>query len=239
MVLLRIVIPTKNEEKYLPKLLDSIKNQSFKDLEIVVSDANSSDKTREIAKKYGCRVVNGGLPDIGRNNGTAGCKAPLVCFIDSDIVLPDRNYIKKSIKEFNLRELDVAGGIQKPTPADGQIEYAFFKIFYMFANYGMILFENSKNPLMQSFMLMKTKVFRDAGGFLPYEFGEDAAFAKMAVAKGYKFGILRTPGEAFISHRRFKTNGILKMLLKYAYFNGMRLLGKEFERGKTKIKYFD
>lgn len=238
MVSLRIVIPTKNEEKYLPKLLDSIKNQSFKDFEIIVSDANSKDKTRKIAKNYGCKVVEGGLPDIGRNNGLARCKTPLVCFIDSDIVLPNKDYIKKAVKEFKSRRLDVAGGLQKSLSSNRQIEYLFYKAFYIFANYGMILSENSKNPLMQSFMLMKTKVLRNVGGFPPYEFGEDSAFAKIAVAKGYKFGILRTPGKAFISHRRFKSKGVLNMLLKYAYFNGMRLFGKEFERGKTKIKYW-
>lgn len=235
---LRIVIPTKNEEKYLPKLLDSINNQSFKDLEIIVSDANSDDKTRKIAKEYECDVVDGGLPDIGRNNGLIGCKAPLVCFIDSDIVLPNKNYIEKAIGEFNSRELDVAGGMQKPTKSNRLIEDLFFNAFYTIANYGMLFSENSKRPFMQSLMMMKTKVHQDVGGFPPYEFGEDSAFAKMAIAKGYKFGILKSPGEAFISHRRFKSNGILKMLCKYAYFNSMRFFGKEFIRGKSKIKYW-
>ena len=51
--MLSIIIPTYNEEEYLPKLLNCIKNQTHKDYEIIVADANSKDKTRQIAKKYG------------------------------------------------------------------------------------------------------------------------------------------------------------------------------------------
>ena len=68
-MILSIIIPTYNEEEYLPVLLESIKEQSFDDYEVIVADANSTDKTREIAKEYGCIVVDGGLPAVGRNNG--------------------------------------------------------------------------------------------------------------------------------------------------------------------------
>ena len=68
-----IIIPTYNEEEYLPVLLDSIKEQDFDDYEIIVADANSTDKTVEIAKDYGCIVVEGGLPAVGRNNGAKIC----------------------------------------------------------------------------------------------------------------------------------------------------------------------
>lgn len=57
---LSIIIPTYNEEEYLPKLLEGIKSQDFEDYEIIVADANSTDKTREIAEVYGCKIVDGG-----------------------------------------------------------------------------------------------------------------------------------------------------------------------------------
>ncbi len=56
-VKLSIIIPTYNEEEYLPKLLYSIKEQNFKDYEIIVADAGSIDKTKEIAESYGCKVI--------------------------------------------------------------------------------------------------------------------------------------------------------------------------------------
>ena len=51
-----IIIPTFNEEEYLPILLESIKKQKFDDYEIIIADANSEDRTREIAKEYGLDV---------------------------------------------------------------------------------------------------------------------------------------------------------------------------------------
>ena len=53
-MIISIIIPTYNEEEYLPVLLDSIKKQSYTDYEIIVADANSTDRTREIAEEYGC-----------------------------------------------------------------------------------------------------------------------------------------------------------------------------------------
>ena len=66
-----------DEEEYLPVLLDSIKEQSFKDYEIIVADANSTDRTREIAEEYGCTVVDGGMPAVGRNRGPEVAKGEI------------------------------------------------------------------------------------------------------------------------------------------------------------------
>ena len=60
-----IIIPAYNEEEYLPKLLESIEKQDFKDYEVIIADANSSDNTREIAESYGCTVVAVGFLFFG------------------------------------------------------------------------------------------------------------------------------------------------------------------------------
>jgi glycosyltransferase involved in cell wall biosynthesis len=241
MVELRIVIPTKNEEKYLGLLLDSIRSQTYVNYEIIVSDANSTDKTKKIAKSHGCKVIKGGYLDIGRNNGAIGCKAPIICFIDSDVVLPDSNYLVRALKEFKEKDLDLAGSIFKSLPS--REKKAFYNFIYAFffeiINTGIILSRNSKTPFMQSLIFMKRGVHGKVGGFPPYEFGEDSAFSKMAVAKGYKFGVLNESGKAFISPRRLEKEGIFKMISKSIYFNGMRILGHEFVRGETKSKYWD
>ena len=56
-MILSIIIPTYNEEEYLPVLLESIKQQDFSDYEIIVADADSKDNTVKIAEEYGCIVV--------------------------------------------------------------------------------------------------------------------------------------------------------------------------------------
>jgi glycosyltransferase involved in cell wall biosynthesis len=86
--MLSIIIITLNEAKCLPLLLESIKRQQFNNYEIIVSDAGSKDKTVKLAKKYGCRIVKGGLPAAGRNNGAKAAKGETLLFLDADVILP-------------------------------------------------------------------------------------------------------------------------------------------------------
>jgi len=238
MAQVRIVIPTRNEEKYLPRLLQSIRRQTFKDFEITVADADSSDATRKIAEDFGCHVTRGGYPDVGRNRGVAGCTAPLVCFVDSDVVLPDPHFMEASLEEFHRRRLDVAGTIEKPLPTGRWFKDAVYRCLYRFVDRSIIDAQDSTCPLMQNVMLMKTSIHRKLGGFPPYEFGEDAALAKKAVSQGYRFGILQEPGRAWVSMRRYEDRGAVRTAAKYAYFNAARMLGYEFIRGRTRTHYW-
>jgi glycosyltransferase involved in cell wall biosynthesis len=106
-VKLSIIIPTYNEEKYLPKLLYSIKEQDFKDYEIIVADAGSKDATRDIASSNGCKVISGGLPAIGRNNGAESAEGDYLLFLDSDVVLSS-GYLRSAIEEFEEKDLGIA-----------------------------------------------------------------------------------------------------------------------------------
>jgi len=56
--MISVIIPVFNEEKFLPRCLESLKNQKFKDFEIIVVDNNSTDKTAEIAKKFNVILVS-------------------------------------------------------------------------------------------------------------------------------------------------------------------------------------
>lgn len=72
---LSIVIPTLNEEKYLPGCLKSIVSQRYHGLvNIIVSDNGSEDKTMEIAKKYPCFVVQGSKKGNVASARKVGCE---------------------------------------------------------------------------------------------------------------------------------------------------------------------
>ena len=91
---------------------------------------------------------------------------------------------------------------------------------------------------MQNCMFARKEVHEAIDGFdETIEFGEDDEYAKRAVERGYRFGILETPGKIGFNMRRFEENE-LKILLKNVYFNVGRRLGHEFRRGKSKIKYW-
>ena len=171
-MILSIIIPTYNEEEYLPVLLESIKKQSFTDYEIIVADANSADKTREIAEEYGCIVVDGGLPAVGRNNGAKVAEGEILLFLDSDLELTDE-YLRKAIYEFRMERLGIA--ITQMKPLSSKVED---KIFHDFANRFMISVEKIKPHGAGCYGIIAKKELHDmCGGFdESLTFGEDTDY---------------------------------------------------------------
>lgn len=86
--LVSVIITTKNSGSSLGECLLSIKGQSFKEVEIIVVDNNSTDNTKEIAKKYTDKVFNIG-PErcTQRNFGAKNSTGKYLLFVDSDMKL--------------------------------------------------------------------------------------------------------------------------------------------------------
>ena len=84
-----IIIPTLNEEKYLPRCLSSLNNQSRKEIrELIVVDGGSTDETVEIARKYSDKVLvePGSAVGASRNIGATEATGEILAFIDADTV---------------------------------------------------------------------------------------------------------------------------------------------------------
>ena len=85
-----VVIPVFNEEKYLPQCLASLKKQTYQPLEIIVVDNNSTDKTGQIAKSFGARVIfepNQGIT-WARQAGFKKAKGEIIARLDADSFAP-------------------------------------------------------------------------------------------------------------------------------------------------------
>ena len=97
--LISIVIPVYNVEKYLQKCVESVKNQTYKNIEIILVNDGSTDKCTEICEKLKkedgrIKVIhkkNGGLSDA-RNVGINNASGNYISFIDSDDYV-EKNYI--------------------------------------------------------------------------------------------------------------------------------------------------
>lgn len=85
-----IIISTKNEEKNIETCLKSLQSQSYKNIEIIVIDNFSSDKTEDIAKKYTPLVYRVGPErSAQRNFGATKAKGRFLLFIDADMVVTE------------------------------------------------------------------------------------------------------------------------------------------------------
>ena len=233
-----IIIPTYNEEEYLPVLLESIKKQDFDDYEIIVADANSTDKTREIAHEYGCIVVDGGLPAVGRNNGARVAKGEYLLFLDSDLELTE-DYLRNVLYEFQMEKLGIA--ITQMLPMSNKIED---KIFHDFANYFMISVEKIKPHGAGCYgIISKKKLHDECGGFdESLTFGEDTDYIER-LAEKEPFKVLRN-AKVGVSTRRLEEEGLTTLIQQYGKSTVNDFLGKRtdaselnynFDHGKEKL----
>ena len=108
--LISVIISVYNTEQYISKCLDSILNQTYKNLEIIVINDCSKDKSYEILKKYAKNnsnikllnnEVNKGL-SYSRNIGLDHSNGEYIGYIDSDDYIDDTYYeklVKAILKE--------------------------------------------------------------------------------------------------------------------------------------------
>ncbi len=101
------IIPTLNSGKILDKCLLSIANQSYKNYEILIIDGGSNDNTIKLAKKYHCQILKNPLKtaEAGKAIGLRNSHGSLIALIDSDNILPDKNWLEKMILPFNDNEI--------------------------------------------------------------------------------------------------------------------------------------
>lgn len=206
---LSIIIPTLNEEKNLKKILYSIKKQSFSDYEIIVADNNSNDKTRFIAKKFKCKIVDGGLPPKARNNGAKITKGDYLLFLDADVILK-KDFLEKIIKEIEIKNLDIATTYIEPLTKSFII-----KLYHHIFNTWMFLMQKIDPHAPGFCILIKKSVFKKIKGFdETIKLAEDHAFVRSVFRKGFKYGILKS-SRILVSVRRFQTEGSFKIIIKY------------------------
>ncbi|MCL2128174.1 MAG: glycosyltransferase [Treponema sp.] len=224
-----IIIPALNEEKLLPRLLDSIKAQDFTDYEIIIADAHSKDRTREVAAEYGCRVVDGGLPAAGRNAGAAAAQGDILFFLDADVVMP-QGFIRNVFNEMQDRYFDLATCEIRPLS-----DYRLDRVLHRMINLAVIL--NLRiDPKAFGFCIFVTRrLFRRIGGFDETVFvAEDNDFVKRAA----EFCYLHFLSAAYImvSVRRFEKEGRFAYMKKGIKMNLYRTFRGEIRNGEV-VKY--
>jgi glycosyltransferase involved in cell wall biosynthesis len=203
-----VVIPTLNEERDLPQLLESLKKQTFRDFEIIVADAGSKDRTRQIAEEYGARVVDGGMPGVGRNRGAAVAQGEYLFFFDADVILPE-DFLAKAVHEMDEHYVDLATCVFYP-----QSNLRLDKILFAFANLAVKMNANA-NPRAAGFCIFITKrLFDRIGGFdESLRLAEDHDLVERA-SKFRPLYILKSTSLQ-VSVRRLEKEGRFSLIQKY------------------------
>ncbi|MCK5283834.1 MAG: glycosyltransferase [Nanoarchaeota archaeon] len=225
-----IVIPALNEENYLQKLLQSIKQQTFKDYEVIVADAGSTDNTVNIARRYGAKVVKGGMPAIGRNRGAEAAKGDFIFFIDSDVKLPKR-FLEKAYNEVQERYLELATCEFRPLS-----NLLIDKVMHDFANMYIKLSQFSNQHAGGFCIIVTKRLFERVKGFdESIKLAEDHEFIKRA-SKYRPLRVLNST-EIKMSVRRLDKEGRLKLIKKYMHSELYRLFKGELKEDVIEYEF--
>lgn len=159
-----IVVPTYNEEKYIKNLLESVKKQTVAPVEVILVDA-SSDKTREIATKYGAKVVNQDVRRVSwaRMRGFQEATGDIIISSDADTILAD-NYVEQVTSAFS--KPGIAAIFGPVYLHDGPALFKFFSrtLFSIFLRFSVLI----RRPNLNGMNFACTKeAYTKSGGFDP------------------------------------------------------------------------
>ena len=228
---LSVIIPTYNEEKYLPRLLECLNGQTYQPHEIIVADS-SDDSTPELAKAAGAKVARTEKvgPSRNRNVGGNAATGDILLFLDADTNF-DNNFLENVHKEFVSKKVDM-----------GMIQFKFDSTHLFDISLGLKM--NLATRLMQwirpfthGFSIICTKeVFNKLNGFdESLKMAEDVDFGY----RGSKLGKYRvlTSTKILISPRRLKEEGRWHLLAKWIKTSVLTLRGKKIKNDDESVDY--
>ncbi|MBU0757124.1 MAG: glycosyltransferase [Nanoarchaeota archaeon] len=196
---------------------------------MIVSDNFSTDNTRKIAEKYGCRIIDGGNPAEGRHNGALAAKHDIL-FLDADVVLPV-DFLGAFISRIKKHKLDLATCRIKPL--SNKLKH---KPFYFLKNM-CILVQQKINPHVHGQCFFSTKkIFVKINGFNKYlKHAEEHDYMFRAA----KLGKFRVYPDLFVycSPRRMDRDGSIGIIFRSLYPEIVRYFKKELYTELVEHKY--
>jgi glycosyltransferase involved in cell wall biosynthesis len=210
MVRVSLIVPAYNEEKYISSCLESLKNQTYKDFEIIVVNNNSTDNTAKIAKKYTIKVFlekNKGY-HYAANRGVKESRGKYITFCDADCIYP-KDWLQKVMNEFDkFQDIIAVYGTAKFYDYNTLINPISEIVSTLTLKIGKLM---GSNPTMGFNFVIKKEAYLRAGGYNPKiynEIGLDLELGKRLTKIGpvkQNSGIV-----VYTSSRRFKKDGIIR-----------------------------
>ncbi|UCH64847.1 MAG: TIGR04283 family arsenosugar biosynthesis glycosyltransferase [Ignavibacterium sp.] len=217
-----IIIPTLNEQEFLPRILDSL-NGFDEDFEVIVADGGSKDDTINIARKHSvilCSSEKGkGLQLI---KGVEGSSGDILVFIHADTFLPKNAF--KLINEYMINRGCEIATFRMKFDDKGLL----FKIYSWFTRFDSVF-----TTFGDQGVIITKNFYEEIGGFPEFSIFEDVELLRKARKKTR---IVKLPACVTTSARRLKKNGVVLTQLLNAiyilrYFSGT-------EPSKIYDKYF-
>lgn len=184
--MISIIIPAYNEEALLAGTLRAVRASADAvsvPYEIIVVDDGSTDRTAEIAREHGARVVGVNLRHIAaaRNAGAKVAAGELLIFVDADTLVPPE-VLRGAVAAFRAGAVGGGAGARQDSndPRWGPPVFAFAAWLMRTAGWAA-----------GCFMFVRADVFHRVGGFDERYFASEEIHLSRAVKKHGRFVILR------------------------------------------------
>jgi glycosyltransferase involved in cell wall biosynthesis len=216
---LSVIIPTLNEERNVGSLLSDIATQTREPEEVIVVDAASEDDTLKVARRFSFVRVLEGEPPVARERNLGGTSAAgeILVFLDADVRLPE-GFFDGLLREFERRRLNVACPLYFPYGSTRVVEGFHSLLNALFRVFQSVLPSGAGHCIV-----VRGTVFRGSRGFDASLKFDDIELIRR-LSKGRRFGIV---GErVFVSDRRYREKGAVRMMLTYSLMGLFFALGK-------------
>lgn len=224
-----VIIPALNEEKYIEKCLNSVSHQRFfGTYEIIVADGASTDKTREIAKKYADKIVIEHTRTIaaGRQAGASVAEGKILVYTGADVIVPNY-WLTRICAPFADKKTCAAFG--SLMPYDGT-EYDDFLCRFILLPLARIMNLIGFVYVYGDNMAFKRGAFEQIGGFnIRLVTAEDTDI----MMRMKKFGPIEyvPAAQVYFSLRRIKKWGYPRYIAFHTLnFIRTHILGKAFDK---------
>ena len=189
--LVSVIMSTYNSQEKLAKSIESIINQSYAEMELLIVDDNSSDKTYEILKEYSSTHSNIKIFKNSMNIGLTKSLNYLITKASGNFIArqddddeSDLNRISQQVLKMKQYDLDFSTtrakimGSKKSIPG----------ISYYFPTKSLMRY---KNPFIHGTLLIKKSVLIEIGGYDEnFYYSQDYKLMKDLLAKGYRYKYL-------------------------------------------------
>lgn len=225
-----IIIPCRNEEKFIDRCLDSIIANDYpkEELEVLVVDGMSEDRTKEIVNKYAERFsfikLLSNLKRIvptAMNIGIKNAQGQIIVRMDAHNIY-EKDYISNCVRYLQEYKVDNVGGIWITLPGDntGIAEAIALALSHPFGIGNAYYRTGVKSPKYVDtvpFGCFKKEIFNDIGLFDEDMLrNEDDEFNQRLIRNGHK--ILLVPDIVSYYYARETLAKLWKMCFQYGYF---------------------
>jgi len=208
-----VVMTAYNEEEYLPKSLKSVFSQDFpkEDFEVIVVDNNSTDKSAEIAKSFGARVISEKTQGyvFALERGMREAKGDIVAATDSDTIVAT-DWLFQIAKSFEDPKVVAVTGMADLRNLSFFTRILSYLGFYLFVKFNFLI----GKPHLSGFnFALRRETLEKAGGInTEYKMSPDVEIGLRI--KKYGKVVFNTKMLAHTSSRRWK-EGYLSTTMMY------------------------